>query len=76
MLKPSNQRRIQTLIDAILRDARPRLGEGRLPEYIPELAKVDPKKLGIAIATVDGAVLSTAMRRSLSRSKASRRFLR
>ena len=59
MLKPSNQRRIQTLIDAMLRDALPRLGEGRLPEYIPELAKVDPKKLGIAIATVDGAVLST-----------------
>lgn len=33
------------------------LGEGSVAEYIPQLAKVDPKKLGIAIATVDGAVV-------------------
>ncbi|WP_380872692.1 glutaminase A [Sphingomonas sp. DBB INV C78] len=32
------------------------IGEGAPASYIPELAKVDPKLCGIAIATVDGAV--------------------
>ena len=54
MLKRLNQVRIQALIDSIRRDLKPRLGEGRLADYIPELTKVDPKKLGIAVATVDG----------------------
>jgi glutaminase len=36
----------------------PRLGEGRVADYIPELAKVDPKQFGLTIATVDGKVHS------------------
>lgn len=47
-------RRIQTLIDSIHRELEPSLGVGRLADYIPELEKIDPKKLGIAVATVDG----------------------
>ena len=31
-------------------------GSGKLADYIPELAKVDPTKFGVAIATVDGHV--------------------
>jgi len=58
MLKPSNQRRIQSLVDSVYRDAKPRLGQGRLPDYIPELSKVDPKQLGIAVAMVDGTCAS------------------
>jgi glutaminase len=49
---------IQDLIDSVRREAEPRLGEGRLADYIPELAKVDPNKLGIAVATVDGDLIS------------------
>lgn len=54
MLKRPDHIRIQTLIDSVHREFVPRLGEGRLADYIPELAKVDPHKLGIAVTTVDG----------------------
>ena len=45
---------LQQLIDTVLREAAPYLGEGRVANYIPELAKIDSKKLGIAVATVQG----------------------
>ena len=45
---------LQAIADDIVRDLSPRLGEGKVADYIPELAKVDPKQLGIAITTVDG----------------------
>ncbi|XSG82039.1 MAG: glutaminase [Methyloligella sp. ZOD6] len=47
---------IQSLIEEVREAFVPRLGEGRVADYIPELAKVDPRKLGIAVATVDGHV--------------------
>lgn len=47
---------IQSLIESIHRDAAPFLGSGRVADYIPELAKADPNKLGIAVATLDGTV--------------------
>jgi glutaminase len=48
---------LQDLADRARQFAMPFLGEGSVADYIPQLAKVDPKKLGIAIATVDGAVV-------------------
>jgi glutaminase len=30
--------------------------EGNVATYIPELAKVDPEKFGICVATIDGHV--------------------
>ncbi len=59
MLKRITQRGLQSLIDLIRREAEPHLGEGRLADYIPELGKVDPKKLGIVVATVTGDFAST-----------------
>ena len=47
---------LQTILDGIHADLSPRLGEGRVADYIPELAKVDPNQFGIAIATVDGRI--------------------
>ena len=35
-----------------------RLGQGRVADYIPELARIDAKKLGIAVATIDGDFVS------------------
>ena len=35
------------------------LNSGKLASYIPELGKVDPKKFGISITTVDGETIST-----------------
>jgi glutaminase len=50
---------IQELIEAVHDEFVPLLGEGKVADYIPELAKVDPRKLGIAVATTDGGVYST-----------------
>jgi glutaminase len=48
---------LQDLADRARQFAMPFLGEGSVADYIPQLARVDPKKLGVAIATVDGAVV-------------------
>ena len=38
----------------VLRDMRPHLGRGRVADYIPALARVDPRQFGLAIVTCDG----------------------
>lgn len=45
---------LQAVVDDIQALMSPRLGEGKVADYIPELARVDPKQFGIAITTVDG----------------------
>ncbi|KIP98965.1 glutaminase [Agrobacterium tumefaciens] len=47
-------RDIQTVLDSICKHMQTRLGEGKVADYIPQLAKVDPKQFGIAVTTVDG----------------------
>ncbi|WP_454286726.1 glutaminase [Rhizobium arsenicireducens] len=47
---------LQAIVDGIAQELLPRLGEGKVAGYIPELAKVDPKQFGIAVTTVDGQV--------------------
>lgn len=49
---------LQDLIEQARLQASARLGQGRVADYIPELAKVDASKLGIAVATVDGQLAS------------------
>ncbi|MDE1992533.1 MAG: glutaminase [Rhizobiaceae bacterium] len=49
---------LQAILDSIYTELLPRLGEGKVADYIPELAKVDPHQFGMAIATVDGNVRS------------------
>ena len=39
---------------AVLRDMRPHFGRGRVADYIPALARVDPRHFGLAIAACDG----------------------
>ncbi|MCA1748162.1 MAG: glutaminase [Parasphingopyxis sp.] len=46
---------LQAIVDRIAEDIAPHRGEGRVADYIPALAKADPNKFGIAIATPDGA---------------------
>ncbi|MFD0986094.1 glutaminase [Methyloligella solikamskensis] len=50
---------MQPLIEAVHEEFVPYLGEGKVADYIPELAKVDPHRLAIAVATADGRVYST-----------------
>jgi glutaminase len=47
---------LQAILDGIHAELLPRLGEGKVADYIPELAKVDPRQFGMAIVTVDGQV--------------------
>ncbi|MGV1788795.1 glutaminase [Rhizobium lusitanum] len=49
---------LQAILDGIYTELSPRIGEGKVADYIPELAKVDPKQFGMAIATVNGDVYS------------------
>jgi glutaminase len=44
----------QALVNEVLSAAEVYRGHGDLPAYIPALAQVDPKKLGIALALADG----------------------
>ncbi|MEB5971691.1 glutaminase B [Pantoea dispersa] len=42
------------LLEEIITDVRPLTRQGKVADYIPALAGVDPDQLGIAIATADG----------------------
>ena len=46
------------LLDEILAQVRPLIGQGKVADYIPALAEVPADKLGIAICTVDGQCFS------------------
>ncbi|MGO7895729.1 glutaminase, partial [Rhizobium leguminosarum] len=47
---------LQATLNSIYADIQPRIGEGKVADYIPKLAKVDPQQFGMAIVTVDGKV--------------------
>jgi glutaminase len=47
---------LQSLVADIHADLAPRRGEGRVADYIPALARVDPMRLGIALVDVEGRV--------------------
>ena len=52
------ERELQALIERIVDEVRPEAANGKVADYIPALAKVDARKLGMAITTVDGLRLS------------------
>ncbi|MCG9753722.1 glutaminase B [Shewanella insulae] len=45
------------LLETIIEQVRPLLGKGKVADYIPALAEVDPTKLGIAVTTIDGQTI-------------------
>lgn len=45
---------LQSLLEEIWNDLSVHKERGAIATYIPELAKIDPKKFGISIATLDG----------------------
>ena len=45
---------LQSIVDAIHAELEPRFGAGRLADYIPELARVDPRRFGFAVVDLDG----------------------
>lgn len=46
---------LQQLVENIYAELLPQLGAGKVADYIPELAKVNSRKFGIAVETVDGS---------------------
>jgi glutaminase len=46
---------IQAAVEKALRDVSAYQGQGVLPIYLPALARINPRKLGMAVATGDGA---------------------
>ncbi|MCM0021507.1 MAG: glutaminase [Tagaea sp.] len=45
---------LQSLVTEIHAELAPRRGEGRVADYIPALARVDPRRLGIALVDLEG----------------------
>ena len=45
---------LQQLVDGIAADMKTRKERGRVANYIPQLAEVDPGHFGIAVTTIDG----------------------
>ncbi len=50
---------LSVLLDDIRDHVRPAFGRGKVADYIPELAHVDPKKFAMAVATIDGEDAAT-----------------
>lgn len=48
----------KNVIDRIYTDVQPYHGRGRVADYIPALAEVDPGRFGIAVETLDGTTVS------------------
>jgi glutaminase len=49
---------IQTILQEIADEVKPLLGQGKVADYIPALAKVDPMQFAMSVTTVDGDVYS------------------
>ncbi len=47
------------LLEEIFREIKPIIGQGKVADYIPALANVDPRKFGMSISTVKGINFST-----------------
>ncbi|MEL0640470.1 glutaminase B [Pseudoalteromonas aliena] len=47
----------QKVLDEIAHEVRPLLSQGRVADYIPALAEVDPEQFSIAIYTTDGETI-------------------
>jgi len=50
---------LQNLIDSTAASVAPLVGEGKVADYIPALASVDPQQFAMAVHTVDGQTYST-----------------
>ena len=50
---------LQALLDDIARESAPAAAQGKVADYIPALAAVDPSRFGIALATVEGQLIGS-----------------
>lgn len=52
----TNITNLKVKLESFLADQQKYVGQGRTADYIPALANVDPKFMGVAVATIDGSV--------------------
>jgi len=45
---------LSKILDEIYQEIKPQLGKGKVADYIPELAKADPKAFAMSVVTLDG----------------------
>ncbi|MBL6735346.1 MAG: glutaminase B [Shewanellaceae bacterium] len=45
------------VLEQVIDEARQYIGQGKVANYIPALAQIDPNKIGIAVCHVDGTVI-------------------
>ena len=50
---------LQALLDDLAREAAPFAAQGKVADYIPALAAVDPARFGLALATTDGQLVGS-----------------
>lgn len=50
---------LDAIVAEIHEELAPRFGQGRVADYIPQLAHVDPRQFGMAITTLDGVTHAT-----------------
>ncbi len=50
---------MQEILDKIQLEIESYFGEGKVADYIPELAKIDPKQFAMTVRTIDGQEFST-----------------
>lgn len=50
---------LQPLLDELVRESAPFAAGGKVADYIPALAQVDPARFGLALATIDGRLLGS-----------------
>ena len=44
------------ILEEIAHEVKPLVGQGRIANYIPELAHISPQKFGMAVQTIDGEI--------------------
>ena len=49
---------LEAILEGVRADVSGHIGDGKVADYIPALAKVDPSKFGMAVVTVDGEVFA------------------
>jgi glutaminase len=49
---------MRAILEGVKADVAGHIGEGKVADYIPALAKIDPSKFGMAVVTVDGEVFA------------------
>eukprot|EP00123_Amoebidium_parasiticum_P001691 comp12849_c0_seq1/m.8014 comp12849_c0_seq1/g.8014 ORF comp12849_c0_seq1/g.8014 comp12849_c0_seq1/m.8014 type:complete len:360 (-) comp12849_c0_seq1:647-1726(-) len=57
-LGPVSAHTFGPVLQKILESVKPLTGQGKVADYIPALARIDPKKFGMAVTTLDGTTIT------------------